>query len=969
MPEEKIDKEFSRSYLVDAEIFDESTWSYVEASGKSLRFQNVDTRTREFAWSGEFSAELNSEHPYGFTTIIDSICPDDYLMIRAMIKADDGLGLLVVDGGKELYIASKEVIWRDVDGWEKIQLECFIPPNFVKDSVKVYAWISSQGRVFVDDFEIIHRRSKDYPTFDSIAGLHLFADEQSLRLLSERRLNAFETGVLENHDEDFSPVILFDGDNFMDARFRLKGDLADHIQGPKWSFRIKLRDGFSWKNMLTFSIHTPVARDYLNEWVAHRIFENEDILTTRYGFVPVMLNGKSLGIYAWEEHFEKQLVESRNRREGPILRFDETFFWRRVMEYNITGISWNVNYFASSKIAPFKLNSILSDSLKWLQMVDGSTLLEQYRSSRTPVNRIFDLDKLARYYALVDLTRARHGFVWHNMRFYFNPITCLLEPIAFDGYIEGGVYQRFDSPVIGLIDPSELKGAEPQELMLFQVFSSDLFNQKYLGYLYHYSSENYINNLVNGLMPEIDSLSALIQKEFPSYNYDSAFLRSNGRFIREHFPQISDNVEELGNIFRNQVDNQIEMMFTDEVNDALILGLVHAYTKPGERIIQFENFHSGTIRINGTKQRLMPLKLFDDPFILEGSKGRGVIRELKLSGDLPDSIQFEAGGKSYMAVVHPWPRPGGFSSRQEAEDRSTMPDWLIKEDSIFIQGSFKIKKDVFIPDGYSVIFAAGSEIDLTRGSGFFSSSPVFIKGTTSNPVKIFSSDKSSNGFNVFHANGRSVVQNARFEGLSNIKRGGWQTPSAMTFYESDVDFISCTFTDNQYCDDALNIVRSDFLVDDCVFENTFADAFDSDYCTGIVRNTRFIKTGNDAIDFSGSNVLIEKCTMTDINDKAISGGEHSNLDVRECSVNGAIIGIASKDLSIINVDRMEINKAVYGFVSFVKKPEYGPARIVVENLRLINTQIYHKIEIGSDLTVNGRLIKGTEKNLALRLYQ
>lgn len=968
-PQEKNQAEFSRRYFCDAEIFDEANWSFLESTGQSVRFQNVDTRSRELAWSGEYSAELTSERPYGFTAIIDSIKPDDYLQLSAIIRAENATGYLVVDGGEELYFTSKEIVWRDDTGWVKVQLECFIPPNFAKDSVKVYAWHFGQGRVFVDDFEVIHQRTREFPLYDSIPGLQLFADDQSIHLLSERRLSAFSTGVLENHDEDFSPVILFDGDNFMDARFRLKGDLADHIQGPKWSFRIKLKDGFSWQNMLTFSLHTPIARDFLSEWVAHRIFIDEDILTTRYGFVPVMLNGKSLGIYAWEEHFEKQLVETRRRREGPIIRFDETFFWKRVAEANLTGKSWNVNYFASSRIAPFKSGSMLSDSLQWHQMVDGAKLLEQFRNALMPVDRTFDLDKLARFYALVDLTRASHGFVWHNMRFYFNPITCLLEPIAFDGYIEGGVYQRFESPVIGLTDLSELWGAEPQELMLFQVFSNEKFNQKYLEYLVQYSDENFINRLVDGYMPVIDSLEALIRKEFPSYKYDSFFLSNNARFIREHISQISENVGKLGSTFISQLDNQEGRTFSKEVNDVLIHGLVQAYIKPDERIIQVENFHSDTILIKGFKQGLFPITPFKEPIVLEGSKGTGFLSEIKLFTDLPDSIQFEAGGKSYIIAINPWPRPFGLSSRQLSEESSLMPDWPIFGDTLLIEGVLKMDKDVFIPAGYKVVFSSGSEIDLTCGSGFFSLSPVYMNGIPGRPVRVFSSDRTSSGFNVFQAEDRSVIQNTIFEGLSNIRRGGWQTPSAITFYESDVDFFSCSFIRNHQCDDALNVVRSDFIMEDCLFENTYADAFDSDYCTGIVRNSRFDKTGNDAIDFSGSRVLIEKCTMTDINDKAISGGEHSYLDVRECTVNGAVIGIASKDLSIIKVDEIEINKAVYGLVSFIKKPEYGPARIIVNNLRFRNTQIYHKLEIGSDLTVNGRLIEGTEKNLALRLYQ
>ena len=61
----------------------------------------------------------------------------------------------------------------------------------------------------------------------------------------------------------------------------------------------------------------------MHEWFAHKIFEYEDILTTRYIFVPVIINGEKKGVYALEEHFDKQLLEHRKRREGPIVKFDE----------------------------------------------------------------------------------------------------------------------------------------------------------------------------------------------------------------------------------------------------------------------------------------------------------------------------------------------------------------------------------------------------------------------------------------------------------------------------------------------------------------------------------------------------------------------------------------------------------------------------------------------------------------------
>ena len=81
-----------------------------------------------------------------------------------------------------------------------------------------------------------------------------------------------------------------------------------------------------------FSIHRASTRNYIDEWIAHKIAEQEDVLTTTYDFTNVHVNGINYGLYAVEEHFEKQLLESRNRREGPILKFDETGMWQMIYE-------------------------------------------------------------------------------------------------------------------------------------------------------------------------------------------------------------------------------------------------------------------------------------------------------------------------------------------------------------------------------------------------------------------------------------------------------------------------------------------------------------------------------------------------------------------------------------------------------------------------------------------------------------
>ena len=109
--------------------------------------------------------------------------------------------------------------------------------------------------------------------------------------------------------------------------------------------------------------------------------------------------------------------------------------------------------------------------------------------------------------------------------------------------------------------------------------------------------------------------------------------------------------------------------------------------------------------------------------------------------------------------------------------------------------------------------------------------------------------------------------------------------------------------------------------------------------------------------------------MFEIADKAISGGENSTLIVSNCEIDKANIGVAAKDLSHLELDRIIMNKTIYGIVAFQKKPEYGPATISIDNFKMKKNIVFHQIEQGSSLTLNGKLIEGREKKLAIKLYQ
>ncbi|MBT6763556.1 MAG: hypothetical protein HOA90_03360, partial [Prolixibacteraceae bacterium] len=608
-------------FICDVEVIDAEKWRFTEALKKDIYFQNVESQSEDFAYSGKFSSKLFPGNPFGLTTDITNVKPDDYIQITAWRKSENQNGVIAIDGGEGFYNAGKYVIEKSENGWEKIFLEYFVPPNFYSGKVKVYLWNNSSDTVYFDDFQIVHRNNKKYPDYADVKGLQMHMDQLDLNRLGKKRLSAFETTVLVNSDEDYSSLVLFDGVDFLNGDFRLKGDLVDHLQGQKWSFRVKLKKEFAWKNMRTFSIQNPLTRSFLNEWLAHKIFEQEDILTTRYGFVTVKINKQSLGIYAWEEHFEKHLVESKNRREGPIVRFDETLFWQRVLETNSTKQNWDIDFFGASKILPFKVTRTVADTSLSAQFNEAQKLVFQYKNREKPVSEIFDIDKLAAYYALIDLTQAYHGFTWHNQRFYYNPVTCLLEPIAFDGYIESGIYKRIDEQVTGLLNPDKIKTFNKEELMLYQVFADSVFNKKYVQFLKEYSDSQFIENLISRYKPEADSLSELIKREFPYYEFNFNILKWQADYIRKNYIQIETNIEKLGVVVSAVNNEKFRKNYTSDINKNLIPFQVQAFYNKNKKQVEVLNYTNSPIKILGAFMSERLPESFDPRLELEAYNG------------------------------------------------------------------------------------------------------------------------------------------------------------------------------------------------------------------------------------------------------------------------------------------------------------------------------------------------------------
>jgi len=769
---------------------------------------------------------------------------------------------------------------------------------------------------------------------------------------------ALENGVIDKSLKKYFPATIKYKGKETPIKLRLKGDWVDHLKGDKWSFRIKITGENAFLGLKSFSIQSPHTRSFLHEWFMHQVYLREGVLTTRYEFVPVIVNGKQMGVYALEEHFDKQLVENKGKREGPIIKFNEEGVWEtRIGDPD--GYH-SLPYFAAAEVIPFKQNRTMTNPVLKQHFKTAQSLLLRYKAFDKNIEEIFDLDKMAKFYALTDLANTDHALIWHNLRFYYNPVSRKLEPIAYDCYPEK-VEMSANQPIFG---HSKDKTVFPDfSYIHYNLFNNSSFKSLYVFYLKEYSEASYLNDIFLELDASLSSIGKLLATEDPDSKFNKAFYYSNIKSIRETL------LEFINSSLKYELQDYGFEDFKNTKTYYYHTGL-KAYSSPYQdsvsNLVQFKNFHSTSVTIIG-----YGLKQNRDSIIILGSpiKTKPLIQNKK-----PHSLNLPKSAKTIFFIaenrldtlgllISKWAPNQKFIdpveslSTKKFVEHSAVNTNPVARLIVIKKGKHTISNDLIIPKGWTFIIEPGAEIDLTNNAAIVSYSSVYAEGKTSDQIFIHSSDSTGQGLTVIDSYGNSLLQYVTFKNLNTLHKFGWYLTGAVTFYQSNVFIENCTFKNNS-CEDAINLVQSYFTFCNSTIENTFSDGLDSDFSNGAISHSIFKNTGNDCIDLSGSNVEISYCEIVNSGDKGISGGENSIVKIENTKINKAKIAIASKDLSVVNVSSVTVKNVDYGLVAFQKKPEFGPANIIVTGHDIDFSRGNNLIDKGSLLILKGDTITG-----------
>lgn len=898
-------------------------------------------------YKGKKSLKIEGDEK--FTHKINDVKQGDRFSVSAWVKGKGYLTILEEDGTEQKAFPSITV----ERGWRYMEY------TFKVDNPGLFAFsLNSEGNetALFDDLKIEYlKRSLPQEDKEDIA-FNLVISDKNLKKLEKKRNKAIEKGILVSEKGDWVSATIELKEDIIPVKVRLKGDWTDHLEGDKWSYRVKVKGDKYVLGMKEFSFQTTEVRGDLSEWIFHQLLEEEDILNTTYQFCLLKVNGEMKGVYALEEHFTKLLVESRNRREGPIVKFSEEHLWNARVK-NGGKDNHNVKNYFSAEVVPFGKKKIAESVVLNGQFDIAKNLLHQYKYGLKELHEVFDIDRLAKYMAIMDITKSYHGWVWHNQRWYYNGITCLLEPIGYDGfYAQPGVYWK-DKPCAGCLSEENKRLFSDAGFGKF-TFSDSIFRSRYFYYLEEHFSGQYMEDFLTKIEPELKKNTQLLQKEYKDYHYDESILLQNVNNI-QMWLKGKNHIQAYNNQYvypktSFQTSNK-EFLPDNELSTV-------AYKNSSGDYTLFNN-HQFPITIMGLGDNpadiseITPTKV--EAFLEKNQPQKVEIATSKKGKyffykvDYSDSI--------FQTRIIDSPSPTDFSPAQQFSEKGGGMNIFSRDgETLILQGKHEIKHDVIIPSGFVVKIEEGTEVNLTNQSKFISYSPVIAKGTKEAPIKVQSTDGTANGFTILLAEEESELNYVDFDNLNTLNYKGWVLTGAVSFYESDVVIKNCSFSNNN-SEDALNIIRSTFNVQNSVFENTYSDAFDGDFCVGIVNNSSFKKIGNDAIDFSGSKITVTNCTMNQVSDKGISIGENSTVTAKKVFVSGAALGISAKDLSVGNIDSLVLEDCKYGFAIYQKKAQFGPGTATATNVEFENVEQQFILDLASKITLNQKTTIGDQK--------
>ncbi|MBK9192242.1 MAG: CotH kinase family protein [Crocinitomicaceae bacterium] len=481
-----------------------------------------------------------------------------------------------------------------------------------------HKFVQRYGFEGIGEFISVYSHNKDLADKVVPDQLQITMEEEDYQFLKSRRDKAIERGIQINEGEDnYVPCKLIQNGDTVKGEIRLKGHMTDHLEGDKWSFRIKTKKKPVF-GMSRFSLQAPGTRNYAYEWVYHQLLKQENVIHLNYDFIQVKLNEKDLGIYAIEEHFGQHVLDHNDRPAGAILRWNPNLYWEwRIDELQGTYLDEQYSSYASSFVEPYEKGTVEDDSVLIDTYIKGAALLEAFRRGEKKTSEIFDVEKMASFHAVIDLVGGHHSLDWSDVKFFYNSETGKVEPVGYESFsvrkTESVAGQRIPD------DYDQLKFNYHDML-----FADPIFFEAYIKALERICNETYLDDFKNKIQPELDKKLGVLAHEFPyrKFTFDPYF---------ENIELIRHNLE-LPKPFHAFKESVIDSMLTISVTPVSDFPIeIYALEIDGKDIVELDSVFCLPAKARNTYAHYFDLNINVSGF------DKKDIKNLKLISRIPGS--------------------------------------------------------------------------------------------------------------------------------------------------------------------------------------------------------------------------------------------------------------------------------------------------------------------------------------------
>ena len=746
-----------------------------------------------------------------------------------------------------------------------------------------------------------------------------------LQKLAYVREISLERGLLYDFEENEVPAIFQHNGQSYRVSLRLKGVLRSHWESEDmFSLKVKVKDDKTIMGMRSFALQHPSTRNYISEWVLHKLFRDEGILSLRYDFVSVNINGRGSRIYALEEGFDKRLVEHNHLKQGPVIELESGFRQKKPVIDNLYSIGMPQDLW-SSVINPIPQNTTLRDSTQRKLFNKAKSLLEAFRQDRLKTSDIFDVDKMAKYLALVELFGSHHAASLDNIRFYYNPITGRLEPITHDNdhldHLSDHGLLGAQKRVGDIIEFRSYGGWWKLTNWYEAIFKDIVFFQAYIKALEEISHESFLTDFFNRHQMEFSEKQRILLSDYPLLSLDPApILYENQQYIINALnPRNPIRVyHESNNFEKNTINIKIVNHGSLPIQ---IMGVTHGDS------LDLKLLHSDRL-VQAAMDSKPPASLF---LCVQRPTGNyspsGLVEDLIVSYKILGSkriartkVQFDP----YMAYTFDTIDLSGYNFQEFKFLNIDTDNKVVR----FKEGHHVINKNLLIPSGFSVFAHAGVKLDLVNHSRVVTLSPIRFIGAEKNPILIHSTDGTGSGFLVYGTSRESTLKFVQVDNLSSSKINIHPQIAPISFFQSPVTIDHCRFSGNSSGEYYLLINDAEFELHSSVFYEVFAGAFASIESNGLIRQCLFFRSKTNAVGLLSSVVDIEDTSIKKVGGTAIRARFESSIFLTRINIEQAAIGVESRDKSHINIKKIKLKDVHLDYLPSEK--HFDPGMISID---------------------------------------